>query len=320
MKIGNVKLKNNVFLAPMAGITDLPFRLLCKREGCGVVYTEMITAKGIYYRNEKTHRLLQITKEEKPTAVQIFGSEPQVISSIIPKAEKTGASIIDINMGCPTPKIVKNGDGSALMLKPKLAGEIIKAAVQSSELPVTVKIRKGWDDTNVNAVEIAKIAEENGAKAITVHGRTRQQFYSGKADWDIIKKVKENVNIPVIGNGDIIIPQDAEEMFKYTQCDGIMIGRAACGSPWIFKRVIHYLETGELLPEPDITQKVKTMKEHIQMLIEYKGEYIAIREARKHVGWYVKGIKNAARIKDAVNKVNSIDGMEQLLSTIVDYT
>ncbi|MDK2934197.1 MAG: tRNA-dihydrouridine synthase [Clostridiales bacterium] len=313
MQIGNVLLQNNVFLAPMAGVTDLPFRLLCKEQGCGLVYTEMVSAKGLYYKDKKTETLLQIDEREKPVAVQIFGSDPDIMAQIANEVAKTGASIIDINMGCPTPKIVKNGEGSALMLKPALIGEIVKAVSQAVDLPVTVKIRKGWDDLHVNADEVAVIAEENGAAAIAVHGRTREQFYSGQADWDIIKKVKRSVKIPVIGNGDITTPEDAKNMIEHTGCDGIMIGRGAQGNPWVFSSVIHYLNTGELLEQPTPQQKIDKAIEHIRLLVEYKGERIGIREARKHVAWYVKGLRNAAKVKQEVNRIDTLNEMEETL-------
>lgn len=313
MQIGNIQLQNNVFLAPMAGVTDLPFRLLCKEQGCGLVYTEMVSAKGLYYEDKKTETLLQIDEREKPVAVQIFGSDPDIMAQIANEAASTGASIVDINMGCPTPKIVKNGEGSALMLNPNLVGRIVKAVSQAVHLPVTVKVRKGWDEGSINADEIAMIAEENGAKAVTVHGRTREQFYSGKADWDIIKQVKQSVKIPVIGNGDIVTPQDAKRMLEYTGCDGIMIGRGAQGNPWIFSRVIHYLNTGELLPEPTPQEKINKAIENVRLLVQYKGEYVGIREARKHVAWYIKGLRNAARVKEAVNRITTLSEMENLL-------
>jgi tRNA-dihydrouridine synthase B len=273
----------------------------------------MVSAKGLYYEDKKTETLLQIDEREKPVAVQIFGSDPDIMAQIANEAASTGASIVDINMGCPTPKIVKNGEGSALMLNPNLVGRIVKAVSQAVHLPVTVKVRKGWDEGSINADEIAMIAEENGAKAVTVHGRTREQFYSGKADWDIIKQVKQSVKIPVIGNGDIVTPEDAKKMLEYTGCDGIMIGRGAQGNPWIFSRVIHYLNTGELLPEPTPQEKINKAIENVRLLVQYKGEYVGIREARKHVAWYIKGLRNAARVKEAVNRITTLSEMENLL-------
>lgn len=313
MKIGNVNLENNVFLAPMAGVTDLPFRILCKEMGCGLVYSEMISAKGILYDNENTIKLLTIEQKEKPVAVQLFGSDPDLLAHMAEKIESYPIDIIDVNMGCPAPKIVKNGEGSALMKDPKRIGEIIKVMTQCQKKPVTVKIRKGFDDEHINAVEIAKIAEENGASAIAVHGRTRQQYYSGKADWEIIKKVKQSVNIPVIGNGDVFSAEEAKALFDSTKCDAIMIGRAAQGNPWIFKEILYYLNTGKSLSPPSVQEKIDLSLRHARMLIEYKGEYIGIREMRKHISWYIKGLKSAARLREKINKTNSYEELEKLM-------
>ncbi len=310
MKIGDVELKNNIFLAPMAGVTDLPFRILCKEMGCGLVYSEMVSAKGIFYKNENTQKLLKVEEQERPTAIQFFGSQPEIMADM---AKKIDCDILDVNMGCPAPKIVKNGEGSALTKNPALVGEIINALVSCQKKPVTIKIRKGFDENHINAVEIAKIAEQNGAAAIAVHGRTREQYYSGKADWDIIKAVKKAVSIPVIGNGDVVTPEDAKNMLEDTKCDAIMIGRAAQGNPWIFQRIIHYLQTGELLPEPTAEQKIEKALRHARMLIAYKGEYIGVREMRKHISWYMKGIKGAAELRAKINMANSYEEMKELL-------
>lgn len=314
MKIGDFKPQNNVFLAPMAGVTDVVFRTICKEQGCGLTYSEMVSAKGIMYDNDNTKKLLEINKKEGKVAVQLFGSDPNVLADMAKKLDDNdNIGFFDINMGCPAPKIVKNGDGSALMKNPKLIGEIVKAVSSSTKKPLTIKIRKGFDDDSINALEIAKIAEENGASGIAIHGRTREQFYSGKADWDIIKKIKENVNIFVIGNGDITSPEKAKEMLDYTGCDAIMIGRAAQGNPWIFKRVVHYLETGEILEKPSINEKIDVAINHLHMLVEYKGEYIGIREMRKHLGWYIKGMPKSSEMRVIINGIEDSKKMEELL-------
>lgn len=316
MQIGSLKLENNVFLAPMAGITDRPFRMLCHEMGSGLVYSEMVSAKGIYYNNENTKQLLDIGEEEMPAALQLFGSEPEIMGAMGKKIEGINAGIIDINMGCPVPKVVKNGEGSALMKTPELAGRIIKALVKMQKKPVTIKIRKGFDDTCINAVEMAQIAEENGASAVAVHGRTREQYYSGKADWDIIKKVKKAVSIPVIGNGDIFKPQDAADMLEYTGCDAVMIARGAQGNPWIFKRTIAYLENGILLDEPTPQEKVSMALRHARMLIDYKGEFVGVRQMRAHMAWYIKGVQGASVIRDKINHCESYEEMAELLEHV----
>lgn len=314
MKIGSVNTQNNVFLAPMAGITDKVFRILCKEMGCGLVYSEMVSAKGIFHNSTNTKKLLEVDEAEKPTAVQLFGSDPEIMGQMAQRLnEYKDIAMLDINMGCPAPKIVKNGEGSALMLKPRLAGQVINAVVRASKVPVTVKLRKGFNDDNINVVEMAKIAEENGAGAVTVHGRTREQYYSGKADWDIIKQVKKSVSIPVIGNGDIFSPVDAKNIFEYTGCDGIMIGRGAQGNPWIFKNVIHYLETGELLPEPTWEDRLDMAVRHLKMLVEYKGEVVGVREMRKHLGWYIKGLPHSAEMRVLINSTSGLEPMEQVI-------
>ena len=313
MKIGNVEIENNVFLAPMAGVTDKPFRIICKEMGCGLVYSEMVSAKGMFYESKNTHKLLESDEKERPVAVQLFGSDPSIMAQMAKRLENMPIDIIDVNMGCPAPKIVKNGEGSALMKTPELVGEIVKALVESQKKPVTIKFRKGFDDDNINAPEIARIAEANGASAVAVHGRTRQQYYSGKADWDIIKEVKKAVKIPVIGNGDVDSPQKAKELFEHTGCDAIMIGRGAQGNPWIFKRTIHYLKTGELLPEPTAQERAETALRHARMLIEYKGEYIGVREMRRHLSDYTKGLPGAAAIRGRINCAESYEEIEELV-------
>ena len=315
IKIGNVNINNNIFLAPMAGITDLPFRLLCKEQGAGLVYTEMISSKGIYYNDKGTNDLMTIDNRERPVAIQIFGSDPKVMGDIA-KCVSKEADIIDINMGCPAPKVVKNMDGSRLMLNPELIGEIVKEVVKNSTVPVTVKIRKGWDDEHVNAVLVAKIIEENGASAITIHGRTREQFYSGNADWDIIKQVKEAVKIPVIGNGDIVDGKTAKEVFDYSGCDAIMIGRASNGNPWIFKEIISYLEDGKEMAKPSAQEVKQMILRHLNMIVEYKGEYTGIREMRKHIAWYVKGFPNASNIRNQINKIDDLDELHMFVNNI----
>ncbi|GFI62295.1 putative tRNA-dihydrouridine synthase [Clostridiales bacterium] len=315
MKIGNVELENNVFLGPMAGVTDRPFRTICHEFGCGLVYSEMVSAKGIYYDNKNTKELLDIGEEEMPASIQLFGSEPEIMGEMAKRIENINASFVDINMGCPVPKVVKNGEGSALMKTPELAGEIINAMVRSQSKPVTVKIRKGFGG-NMNAVEMAQIAEENGAAAIAVHGRTREEYYSGIADWDIIKEVKKAVSIPVIGNGDINLPQDAERMLDYTSCDAVMIARGARGNPWIFRRTAHYLKTGELLAEPSIEEKISVAMRHAKMLVAYKGEYIGVRQMRAHMAWYIKGVSGASALRDKINHAEKIEEIEELLESI----
>lgn len=319
MKIGNINIDNPVALGPMAGVTDLTFRTICKEFGCGIVFTEMVSAKGIYYNDPKTKGLMKIEEKERPVALQIFGSDSEIMSKVTKKINKHNHDILDINMGCPTPKIVKNGDGSALLKKPKLIREIVEKVVDASEKPVTVKIRTGWDDDNINAVVVSKIIEESGAKAISIHGRTREQFYTGSADWEIIRKVKEAVSIPVFGNGDVFSVEDAKKMKEITNCDGIMIARGAQGNPWIFKRVIHYFKTGEIIPPPTVKEKINMCIKHLKMLIENKGEYIAIREMRKHCAWYLKGIRNSAKVRNEINKAKSVDVIEQKLKEILSH-
>ncbi|HYF81892.1 MAG TPA: tRNA dihydrouridine synthase DusB [Clostridia bacterium] len=319
MQIGSVKLNNNVFLAPMAGVTDMAFRILCKRQDCGLTYTEMVSAKGLHYKSDNTAVLLEIAEEERPAAVQVFGSDPEIVAEAARQAEANGAAIIDINMGCPTPKIVKNGDGSALMRRPDLVREIVRAAVKAVKVPVTVKTRKGWDADLVNAVEIAGIAAQEGAAAVAIHGRTREQYYSGNADWSIIKQVKREINIPVIGNGDIVKPQDAKRMFEETGCDAVMIGRGAQGNPWIFKRTIEYLRTGQLLPEPTFEQRVETIITHMSMVTELKGEGVGVKEMRKHAAWYLKGMPGSTKVKTEIFKLTTCAEVKDILMEYLDY-
>lgn len=316
MKIGNVTLDNKVFLSPMAGVTDLPFRLICKEQDCGMLYTEMINAKALCYDDQNTKKMLKIEEEEHPVAVQIFGSDPAFMGGAAEILNEYPNEILDINMGCPAPKVIKNGDGSALMKNPKLAEEVLKSVVKNSKKPVTLKIRKGWDDNNINAVEIAKIAEASGISALAIHGRTREQYYSGKADWDIIAKIKESINIPVIGNGDVFEVEDAINMINKTDCDAIMIGRGAQGNPWIFKRINHYMKTGEILPEPTGKEKINTALKHLKLAIDEHGEYVAVREMRKHIAWYLKGLRGSARLRDEINKIESY---EEVANKLRDY-
>ena len=313
LKIGTVELENPYILAPMAGVTDLPFRLLCKEQGAGLLCMEMVSAKAIQYKNKNTQDLLRIHEEERPVSLQLFGSEPDTISEIAKQIEELPFAILDINMGCPVPKIVKNGEGSALMKQPKLVYEIVSKTVKAIQKPVTVKIRKGFDDSCINAVEIAKVIEEAGGAAVAVHGRTREQYYSGKADWEIIRKVKEAVSIPVIGNGDVTSAEDAVRMQKLTGCDGVMVGRGAQGNPWIFRELVEYDRTGKIPPRPSLEELKETMLRHARLLIEYKGDYLGIREMRKHVGWYTTGLKGAAALRAEINQVQSYEELEQLL-------
>ena len=316
LQIGTVCLDNNLILAPMAGVTDLPFRLLCREQGAGLVCMEMVSAKAIYYKNQNTESLMEIHPEEKPASLQLFGSDPYILSEMAKRIEEKPFAILDFNMGCPVPKVVNNREGSALMKEPELVREILTGLVKAIKKPVTVKIRKGFDEDSVNAVEIARIAEDCGVAAIAVHGRTRQQYYSGKADWDIIRQVKEAVRIPVIGNGDVVDGASAKALLEQTGCDGIMIGRAAQGNPWIFKEVLQYLESGIENDPPTNAEKKEIILRHARLQLEYKGEYTAVRELRKHLSWYTAGMPGSAKIRQ---KVNSLETIEELFQCIEEY-
>lgn len=316
LMIGDVTLNNNIILAPMAGVTDLPFRLLCSEQGAGMCGMEMVSAKAILYNNKNTEALLEIHPGEGRVSLQLFGSDPKILSEMAKRIEDKPFDILDINMGCPVPKVVNNGEGSALMLQPGLAGKIISAVVRAITKPVTVKIRKGFDEAHINAVEIAKIAEDAGAAAVAVHGRTREQYYTGKADWEIIARVKENVSIPVIGNGDIADGESAARMIKQTGCDGVMVGRAARGNPWLFKRIAAYLKDGTVLLKPTAGERREMMLRHARLQLEYKGEYTGVREMRKHVAWYTAGIPNSARLRQNVNMVESFEELEAMIQNM----
>ncbi|MHB8128689.1 MAG: tRNA dihydrouridine synthase DusB [Mobilitalea sp.] len=311
--IGNVKLDGNLFLGPMAGVTDLPFRLLCKEKGADLVYTEMVSAKGVQYNNKNTESLIYISEEERPAALQLFGADPDILSETAKRLEHRNFDILDINMGCPVPKVVNNGEGSALMNNPKLIGEIVRKVSQGYSKPVTVKIRKGFHEDCINAVEVAKIAEANGAAAIAVHARTREQFYSGKADWDIIRAVKEAVSVPVIGSGDVFTPEDAKQMLAQTNCNAIMIARGTRGNPWLFAQIKAYLNEGIQLPKPEFCEVREMIIRHTELLVEYKGLYTGIREMRKHVAWYTGGYPGSAKLRNRVNEIETMDDLHHLL-------
>ena len=319
MKIGKVELESNILLAPMAGVTDKAFRMIVKPFGPALMYTEMVSGKGLFYKSKKTAELLTADESEKPVAVQIFGHDADIMAGIANSALEYGAAVIDINMGCPAPKIVNNGDGCALMKSPETAAKVISAVCRAVDVPVTVKFRAGWDDKSINAVEFAKIAEQSGASAVTVHGRTREQFYSGTADLDIIKAVKAAVKIPVIGNGDIIDGGSAAHMLEYTGCDGIMVGRAAEGNPWIFKEISAYLKDGTVLPPPDLDERREVALKHLGLLVEFKGEHRGVLEGRKHMAWYFKGVSGGAVLRTALNKAQKYDEMCGLINEFCDF-
>ncbi len=317
MKIGNTDLSGICLLAPMAGVTDRAFRELCLKNGAACVCTEMVSAKGIAMNDEKSKRLLTLGENEMPGAAQIFGCDKEAMASAAKIAEQTGCIAVDINMGCPAPKVAGHGGGSALMKNPDLAGEIAAACVNAVSIPVTCKIRAGWDENSINAPELAKILEQAGVSAVTVHGRTRKQMYAPPVDYGVIKRVKESVNIPVIGNGDVTDIPSAFEMINKTGCDSLMIGRGALGRPWVFKIINTYFETGEILPEPSIEEKMEIMVNHITKLCLYKGDYIGIREARKHAGWYIKGVRGAANFRREIGALESIDELKSLAEKVI---
>lgn len=313
LQIGNVTLPNQVVLAPMAGVTDLPFRILCHEQGAGLVCMEMVSAKAIYYHNKNTDILMQTAPGEHPVSLQLFGSDPQIMSEMARQIEERPFDILDVNMGCPVPKVVNNGEGSALMKDPVLVRKIVTSMAKAVKKPLTVKIRMGFDQEHINAVEIAKIIEDSGAAAVAVHGRTRQQYYSGEADWEIIRQVKEAVSIPVIGNGDVDSPEKARKMLEETGCDGVMVGRAARGNPWLFGRIVRYLDNGELVEKPSAREVKDMILRHARMQLEYKGEYTGMREMRKHVAWYTAGYPRSSKLRQAVNELESLKQLEELL-------
>lgn len=318
LKIGNIELENNLVLAPMAGVCDLPFRVLCKEQGAGLLCMEMVSAKGIFYRNKNTEILLSTTPKERPVSLQLFGADPDIISEMAKKIEERPFDILDLNMGCPVPKVVNNGEGSALMKNPKLVYEIVSKTVKATRKPVTVKIRKGFDEAHANAPELAKAIEAAGAAAVAVHGRTREQYYSGKADWEVIRQVKEAVSIPVIGNGDLLTGKDVLRMKEQTGCDGFMVGRGAQGNPWVFRQILHFLETGEELPKPEFAEVARMLLRHAREQVLFKGETVGIREMRKHAAWYTSGYHNSAKLRREINGVETYGQLEELFGGLTE--
>lgn len=316
MKIGNVEVEGEVILAPMAGVTDKAFRLIAKSFGCGLLVTEMVSAKALHYKDKKTKKIMSIDPTEEPVALQIFGSDPSIMGEIADQLNSHNHSILDINMGCPAPKIVKNGDGSALMKDINLANKVIESVVKYSNKPVTVKIRTGWDAEHINAVEFSQMVEASGAKAIAVHGRTRDQFYSGEANWEIIREVKSKLNIPVIANGDVFTLNDAISIKEVTNADAIMIGRGAKGNPWLIKKVNHYFKTGEKLKAPSLKQRLEVLEKQFRYMNEFKGERQSVLEIRKHASWYLKGIKNAAIMRNKVNQIQTKEAFYEIIDAI----
>ena len=315
-KIGNVEIPNPFVLAPMAGVTDLAFRRLCKEQGAGLICMEMVSAKAISFHNKNTEKLMEIEEKERPVSMQLFGSDPDLIAEMAAQIEERPFDILDLNMGCPVPKVVNNGEGSALMKNPKLAAEIVRKTAKAIQKPLTVKIRKGFDEAHSNAVEMAKYLEDAGAAAIAVHGRTREQYYAGKADWEIIRQVKEAVSVPVIGNGDVTDPISAHKMMEETGCDGVMIGRASRGNPWIFRQLVEYDKTGNIPERPDVAELKAMILRHARLQLQYKGEYTGIREMRKHVAWYTAGYPHSAAIRRRVNEIETIGQLEEMLESI----
>lgn len=311
--IGSVMVPGKLILAPMAGVTDLPFRLLCKEKGADLIYTEMVSAKGIFYNSKNTEALMEVNEQERPVALQLFGADPDIVSRMAAQIEGRNFDILDINMGCPVPKVVNNGEGSALLKDIPLAEEIIRRTVKATNKPVTVKIRRGFQNGEEQALELAKAAEAAGASAVAVHGRTREQYYSGKADWDVIRRIKESISIPVIGNGDIFSGEDAEKIFVETGCDAVMIGRGARGNPWIFQQIRHYMETGECLPKPSMKELSDMILRHAKMQTEWKGELYGMREMRTHFAWYTSGYPHSAAMRRRVNEIETVDDLARIL-------